>query len=190
MNEQNHELVGRALNTILREALAPYVARELMAHYTEDNWWQDGVLGVLYDDQKRNLPASGNYSDLTDSMDVQCCLILMDIHWREIFSKKLSRNHYNWVKELNTVRNQWAHTEWKAFDDSYTARALDTMARMCEQLDDEYTIELRDLWREKAYGDSAGSRSAEQTASAPVKTKTNTGIMQKPIGTLKSWRLV
>lgn len=190
MNEQNHELVGRALNTILREALAPYVARELMAHYTEDNWWQDGVLGVLYDDQKRNLPASGNYSDLTDSMDVQCCLILMDIHWREIFSKKLSRNHYNWVKELNTVRNQWAHTEWKAFDDSYTARALDTMARLCEQLDDEYTIELRDLWREKAYGDTAGSRNAEQTVSAPVKAKANTGIMQKPIGTLKSWREV
>ncbi len=190
MNEANHELVGRALNTILREALAPYVARELMAHYTEDNWWQDGVLGVLYDDQKRNLPANGNYADLTDAMDVQCCLILMDIHWREIFSKKLSRNHYNWVKELNTVRNQWAHTEWKVFDDSYTARALDTMARMCEQLDDEYTIELRDLWREKAYGDSAGSRSAEQTVSAPVKAKANTGIMQKPIGTLKSWREV
>ena len=189
MNEENHELVGKALNTILREALAPYVARELMAIF-KDDWWTGGVLDVLRDDQKRNLPYNGSYSDLTDSMDIQCCLILMDIHWRDIFSKKLSRNHYNWIKELNTVRNQWAHTEWKAFDDSYTARALDTMARLCEQLDDEYTIELRDMWRKKAYGDSAGSRSAEQTTSAPVKTKINTGIMQKPIGSLKSWREV
>ncbi len=189
MNEQNHELVGKALNTILREALAPYVARELMAEY-KDNWWRDGVLGVLYDDQKRNLPYSGDYAELTDSMDVQCCLILMDVHWRDIFSKKLSRNHYNWVKELNTVRNQWAHTDWKVFDDSYTARALDTMARMCEQLDDEYTIELRDLWREKAYGDAAGSRNVASAVSAPAKTKANAGIMQKPIGTLKSWREV
>ena len=189
MNEQNHELVGKALNTIVREALAPYVARELMAQY-KDDWWQDGVLDVLYDDQKRNLPYHGDYADLTDAMDVQCCLRLMDIHWKGIFSKKLSLNHYNWVKELNTVRNQWAHTEWKVFDDSYTARALDTMARLCEQLDDEYTIELRDLWRKKAYGDTAGSRNAALVANAPENTKANTGIMQKPIGTLKSWREV
>lgn len=189
MNEQNHELVGRALNTILREALAPYVARELMATF-QDHWWQTGVLGVLYEEQKRNLPAEGSYAELTDAMDVQCCLILMDLHWRDIFSKKLSRNHYNWVKELNTVRNQWAHTEWRAFDDSYTARALDTMARMCEQLDDEYTIELRNLWREKAYGDAAGSRNAAQTEIVPTASRTNTGIMQAPIGRLKSWREV
>ena len=189
MNEQNHELVGRALNTILREALAPYVARELMAQFKND-WWQEGVLDVLYDDQKRNLPYRGDYAELTDAMDVQCCLRLMDIHWKGIFSKKLSLNHYNWVKELNTVRNQWAHTEWKVFDDSYTARALDTMARLCEQLDDEYTIELRDLWRKKAYGDTAGSRNAAPVANAPENTKLNTGIMQKPIGTLKSWREV
>lgn len=189
MNEQNHELVGRALNTILREVLAPYVARELMAKF-KDNWWQNGVLDVLYEDQKYNLPYDGDYSELTDSMDVQCCLILMDIHWREIFSKKLSRSHFNWIKELNTIRNQWAHTEWKVFDDSYTARALDTMARMCEQLDDESNIALRNMWREKAYGDSAGSRNAEQTVSAPVNIKNNTDIMQKPIETLKSWREV
>ena len=181
MNEQNHELVGCALNTILREALAPYVARELMATF-QDHWWQTGVLGVLYEEQKRNLPAGGSYAELTDAMDVQCCLILMDLHWRDIFSKKLSRNHYNWVKELNTVRNQWAHTEWRAFDDSYTARALDTMARMCEQLDDEYTIE--------AYGDAAGSRNAAQTEVAPSAARANTGIMQAPIGRLKSWREV
>ena len=187
MNEQNHELVGRALNTILREALVPYVARELMAVF-HDDWWKKGVLGVLYEEQKRNLPYKGDYAELTDAMDVQCCLILMDLHWRDIFSKKLSRNHYNWVKELNTVRNQWAHTEWKVFDDSYTARALDTMARMCEQLDDEYTIELRNLWREKAYGDATGSRNAAQAENVPTDVKTNAGIMQEPIGSLKSWR--
>ena len=189
MNEANHELVGRALNTILREALVPYVARELISVFNAD-WWQKGVLDVLYDDQKRNLPHAGTYAELTDSMDVQCCLILMDIHWREIFSKKLSRNHYNWVKELNTVRNQWAHTEWKIFDDSYTARALDTMARMCEQLDDECTIELRDLWRKKSYGDTEGSLKATPAEVIPENAKVNKGIMQKPIGTLKSWREV
>ena len=190
MNEENHELVGKALNTILRAALAPYVARELIGKYTEKKWWKDGVLDILPDVLTLNLPLRGSYSELTDSMDALCCLKLMDIHWREIFGKKLSRNHYNWIKELNTVRNQWAHTEWKAFDDSYTARALDTMARLCEQLDDESSIELRDLWRKKAYGDSAGSRNAEQTSATPAKAKSSAGIMQKPIGNLKSWRLV
>ncbi len=64
------------------------------------------------------------------------------------------------------------------------------MARLCEQLDDESSIELRDLWRKKAYGDSAGSRNAEQTSATPAKAKSSAGIMQKPIGNLKSWRLV
>ena len=156
----------------------------------QNRWWKEGVLGVLYEEQKRNLPEKGSYAELTDTMDVQCCLILLDLHWQKLFSKKLSRNHYNWIKEPNTVRNQWAHTEWKVFDDSYTARALDTMARLCEQLDDEYTIELRNLWREKAYGDAAGSRNATQAEHVPSAAKANTGIMQEPIGSLKSWREV
>lgn len=187
MNEDNHELVGRALNKTLREILAPYVAQELSARFKND-WWQRGVLDELYNDQKLNLPISGDFAKLTDSMDVQLCLILMNIYWKDIFSKKLSINHFNWIKELNTVRNQWAHTEWSVFTDSYTARALDTMARLCEQLDDENTGKLRDMWRKKVYGDVAGSLSSSNITSSTAEQKGKVGILQNVAGNLKSWR--
>ena len=189
MNEKNHELVGRAMNTILREILAAYIARELSAAYKND-WWRLGVLNHLVESKKGNLPASGDYATLTDAMDIQLCLLLLDIHWRDIFSKKLSINHYSWAKELNTVRNQWAHTDWKYFDDSHTVRALDTMARLCEQLDDENASVLRDMWREKVYGDISGSMSAQVVSTATPTQKAAAGILQKIDGNLKSWREV
>ena len=189
MNEENHELVGRAMNITLCEILAPYIAIELSSRYKE-NWWRDGVLDFLYEDQKRNLPSGGEFGELVDSLDVQRCLLLIDIHWREIFSKKLSINHLNWVKELKNIRNQWAHTDWKVFDDSYTARALDTMARLCEQLDDENTDKLRDMWREKVYGSIEGSISGKVVAEKETGKKSAQGILQRATGTLNSWREV
>ena len=86
----NHELVGRAMNVTLREILAPHVAQELSANYGTDNWWREGVLNVLYEHQKRNLPSTGNYAELVESLEIQLCLLLIEIHWRKIFSKKHS----------------------------------------------------------------------------------------------------
>ena len=136
----NHDLVGKAMNVTLREILAPHVAQELSANYGANNWWSEGVLKVLYEHQKINLPPSGNYAELVYSLDIKLCLLLIEIHWRKIFSKKHSMNYLNWVRELKQIRNEWAHTNWKMFDSFYTTRALDTMLRLCEQLNDENEI--------------------------------------------------
>lgn len=192
MDKNNHEIVGRALNYILRDALAPYIARELELVY-QDYWWSEGVLKVLREDRKRNLPSGGSYADLTDAMDIQLCLVLMDIHWNDIFSKKLSTIHRSWLKETNTFRNLWAHATPKDFNDSNTVRALDTMARFCEQIDHESTMEIRDLMREAAYGDAAGSMSAtSKPLDIPMREKKKgaTGFLQTIAGNLKSWREV
>lgn len=192
MDRKNLDIVGKALNDILRNSLVPYIARELESQYME-LWWSEGVLAKLYESSKRNLPARGSYAELTDSMDVQMCLILMDIHWDKIFSKKLSINHRNWLKETNTIRNQWAHQKPKEFDDSSTVRALDTMARLCEQIDNEGTMEIRNLLREVAYGDAAGSMAgAGKPVDIPMREqkKGNVGILQSMTGNLKSWREV
>ena len=118
MDRNNHEIVGRALNYILRDALAPYIARELEGQY-KDLWWSEGVLAVVFEKMKRTLPLGGTYAELTDAMDIQLCLVLMmDVHWEKIFSKKLSINHRNWLKETNTIRNEWAHPTPKSFSDS------------------------------------------------------------------------
>lgn len=189
--QQNHRIIMDAMNFELRNALAPYIARELISQYGESDWWQRGVLDVLLDNRKRLLPAGGSYADLKDELEIQLCLILMDIQWKNIFSKKLSLNHHSWVKELIIIRNACAHPQWKTFTDSYTTRALDTMARLAEQLDEDCAIKLRNKWREKEYGSAEGSIAAEVKENVPAKKKTSSaGIMQKSIGHLKSWREV
>ena len=153
----NHDLVGKAMNVTLREILAPHVAQELSANYGANNWWSEGVLKVLYEHQKINLPPSGNYAELVYSLDIKLCLLLIEIHWRKIFSKKHSMNYLNWVRELKQIRNEWAHTNWKMFDSFYTTRALDTMLRLCEQLDDENVDKLRDMLSKRFSGNVEGS---------------------------------
>ncbi|MDR3343094.1 MAG: hypothetical protein LBT14_10000 [Treponema sp.] len=46
------------------------------------DWWN---LGVLYDDQKRDLPDSGDNTKLLNSLDIQRCLLLFDLHWQRVF---------------------------------------------------------------------------------------------------------
>ena len=153
----NHELVGRAMNVTLREILAPYVAKELFDNYGKDSWWTEGVLNVLHDYRKTDLPTEGNYSELVDALDIHRCLLLIEIHWRKIFSKKHPISYLNWVRELKNVRNEWAHTHWKNFDERYTTRALDTMLLICEKLDDENVNKLREMLQEKVQSNIGGS---------------------------------
>ena len=145
----NHELVGRAMNVTLREILAPYVAEKIFVHYGKDSWWTEGVLNVLREYQKTDLPSGGSYDELVESLDIHRCLVLIEIHWRKIFGKSRPRKYLDWIRELKNVRNEWAHTHWKNFDERYTTRALDTMLYVCEQFDDDNVNKLRDMLREK-----------------------------------------
>ena len=136
MNEKNYSDIGKAMNFVLRPMLAAFVAQNLERHFADKNWWQWGVLDFLYPEQKRHLPHDGSYSELTDRMDVQLCLTLIDIHWDKIFSSKMPPPTRNRVKELRMFRNQWAH-KTSDFDDMETIRALDTMALISEVFDAE-----------------------------------------------------
>ena len=147
MSEQNHLDIGKALNHILRPTLAGFVGQKLSKHFGAD-WWRRGVLDKLYDTQKRFLPDDGTYEKLTDSLDVQLCSILIDIHWNEIFYKDLPRIFFNYFKELQMIRNVWAH-EPIHFDDKNTERALDTMILIAEELDDETAAKLREILSER-----------------------------------------
>ena len=143
MNEKNQSDVGRAMNHILRPTLAAFVGQKLSKYFGAD-WWQCGVLDKLYDHQKRFLPNAGTFADLTDRLDVQLCLLLIDIHWNEIFSKGLPRSFFNYFKELQTIRNLWAH-EQDSFDDVGMTRALDTMILIADKLDEETAAKLKKM---------------------------------------------
>ena len=184
----NHEKVRQG-ERILLFALSDYVCKELKQTYGAD-WWEDGVLDILYDDQKRDLPLAGDWGTLVDSLDMAAALRLFDLHWRNIFSRKLSIDHRTWAKELMGVRNKLAHLGGKDFTDDDTWRALDTMARLAEQIDPETAEEIREILRELRYGSAGGSMESTQPAPAQAVTNANTsGILQSvPLSSLPSWR--
>ena len=185
MNE-NHNYINRGFTSLVK-ALAPYIARELETQYKAD-WWEKGVLLQLYGDQKRNLPETGEKEALINNLDIALCLLLLDVQWNNVFKRKLSIDHRNWVKELTGVRNKWAHRGTQDFDDDYTWRALDTMARLCEQIDAESTEEIRSLLRKVRYGSESGSADASSLSIPANATKSSSVLNQRPAESLPSWR--
>ena len=143
-NTNNHQLVTEVLQ-VLTTVLAPYVAQALRAEFA-DEWWSRGVLGVLPEDQRRNLPAAGNDEALIAKLDAARCLRLMDVQW--LFHRKLSRQHRTWIKELIRTRNKWAHVGREDMADEDARRAVDTTTRLIKQIDaqiDEAAERLRAL---------------------------------------------
>lgn len=155
---KNYDMVNTGFRYVLK-ALAPYVARELKSIHG-DQWWQIGVIDRLLPEQRRELPLSGTEDDLINSLDILRCLQLIDWQWNEVFRKKLANDHRNWVRELIGVRNKWAHAGQEDFDEAYTWRALDTMSRLIDQIDEVETENIRELLRTVRYGSPEGSANA------------------------------
>ena len=186
---ENKTIIDKGFS-ILRDTLAPYIGRDLSLEYGSNIWWREGVIKVLYDEQKRDLPQNGDYAELTDSLDIARCLLLFDLHWNNIFKRKLSIDHRTWAKELVGFRNRTAHIDGKDFSDNDTWRALDTMSRLSEQIDPEGSEEIRGILRESRYGTTEGSKSVTEVSASPSQIKLkNTGILNTtPLNGLPSWR--
>ena len=131
---------------VLTPSLARYVARELRNRYSDD-WWDRGVLEVLYEQQRRNLPASGTDSELIVSLDAHRCLLLMNIRWGSVFGRKLTPEHRAWVNELIAVRNRTMHAGHADVSDDAAWRALDTLIRLLERIDPRAVDRVRGLLR-------------------------------------------
>ncbi len=182
---QNVELVQKGFR-ILHPFLAGYIGQEMRKEYG-DGWWQD-VMAAL-SDQLRDLPERGDYSELIDSLDVANCLRLFDRRWNEIFRKKLSIDYRTWAKELMGVRNKVAHIGGNDFDQDYAWRALDTMSRLCEALDDEAAEDIRTIARELRYGSAQGSTTVTAAKTEAATKQTSAGVMTRK-SSLPSWRTI
>lgn len=188
---ENVNIINQGFRHLLK-ALAPYVVRELQIEY-KDEWWREGVLNTLRDDQRKGLPEKGDWGELVDSLDIMRCLTLIDVHWMSIFKRKLSIDHRNWTKELIGVRHKCAHIGGQDFDTDFTWRALDTMARLCEQIDAESTEEIRALIRKIRYGTPEASIFANGVASVQTTSAKldKSGVLASPpLSGLPSWRYV
>lgn len=182
---ENYTLVQKGFR-ILHPLLAAYIAQEMSREY-KGGWWQE-VLMTL-GEHARDLPGDGEFAVLVDSLDIANCLRLFDRKWNDLFRRKLSIDYRTWAKELMGVRNKLAHIGGNDFSEDDTWRALDTMSRLCEQIDAEGSEEIRALLREARYGSASGSTNVVEATPAPAaKPKKADGILSAGVQGLPSWR--
>ena len=184
---ENLEYVQKGFR-ILHPMMAAYIGQEMSREY-KDNWWQE-VLTSL-GEQGWDLPKSGEWGALVDSLDVANCLRLIDRQWGALFRRLMNRDRRAWATELMGVRNTVAHSGTQDMSKDDAERALDTMARLCDEFDYQAAEDIRAILRELRYGSSMGSTSVV-TGNTEPHTDTNTGevgVLTRIVGTkLPSWR--
>ena len=93
------------------------------------DWWQQNVVERLSFQQQRVVQEQG-YTALRQ-LDLAALLRVLDQNWYELSNMfSLPREGRNWLKELQTVRNKWAHLSSEAIPDSETYRDADTLGRL------------------------------------------------------------
>lgn len=93
------------------------------------DWWQKHVIDRLSFQQQRHAQERG-YKALHD-LDFAALLRVLDQNWFELSSAlSLPKEARNWVKELQTVRNKWAHQSAQDAPPSEIYRDADTLGRV------------------------------------------------------------
>ena len=172
---------------ILHPILSRYVAQEIQSNF-KDNWWNQ--VSLYLRESTREYPKEGSIDKLIASLDMETCLFLFDRAWNDVFRKKLSVDYRTWAKELVGVVEKLNHNTDISFSIDDTWRALDTMARICDALDDDGAESIRALQRKTRYGSEDGSTSINESPSSISSDKSkHESVMSEimPSG-LPSWR--
>lgn len=147
--EDNNVIITKAFNA-MHPMLAAFVAQSLEGAYRQSDWWS--VVLEIFSRSNYNLPASGKYDELVDSLDIAACLKIIDIKWADVFRQKFgSKKYRSYVNELLDIRNGIAHQNGNPMKDDDMERALDTMARVCEVFDKESAEQIREILRDLRY---------------------------------------
>ncbi len=106
-----------------------------------DDYWNQAVVSKLSFQQRRRVEQHNNES--LESLDLAALIRVLDQNWYQISTKRnLTSESRHFVKEMQTIRNRWAHAGAEGFpvDDVY--RDLDTLQRFAVVIDaDEEFIE-------------------------------------------------
>lgn len=121
--QDNFELVQRGFR-ILVASLSGYIGQTMCKQYG-DQWWNEIVDHIL--SHQRNLPKSGNYGDLVDSLDIANCLRIINRRWNEVYRNLLSMNCNTYEYELMGVRNNVSHKGQQDLGLRFSERALDSV---------------------------------------------------------------
>ena len=134
------------LNSLLQKTtvnLATYLKKILPSLF--DDWWKQAVVDNLSVPQRRQLEQR-NINSLS-ALDFAALLRVLDQNWYQISTKlSLTSEARHFVKEMQTVRNRWAHAGAEGFPVEDVYRDLDTLQRFATIIDADKILlqEVRD----------------------------------------------
>ncbi|MGB5158897.1 SNF2-related protein [Desulfobacterium sp. N47] len=135
-HDLNHllEKIALSLSTYLEKVLPPLF----------EDWWKQAVVNNLSFQQRRRMEQRG--IAYLGALDLAALLRVLDQNWYQISNKLgLTSESLHFVKEMQTIRNRWAHATAEGFplDDVY--RDLDTLQRFAAVIgaDDTFIQEVR-----------------------------------------------
>jgi superfamily II DNA or RNA helicase len=93
-----------------------------------EDWWKQAVLNILSFQQRRRMEQR-NIGSLA-TLDLAALLRVLDQNWYQISTRlALTSEARHFVKEMQTVRNRWAHATTEGFPVEDVYRDLDTLQR-------------------------------------------------------------
>ena len=120
-NLNNDQPLQATLSKLFGEVtkcLALFLERELPTLF--DDWWKQAVVDNLSFQQRRRMEQRGVGS--LGALDLAALLRVLDQNWYQISIKLcLTSEARHFVKEMQTIRNRWAHATTEGFqvDDVY-----------------------------------------------------------------------
>ncbi|MFH1975012.1 MAG: helicase-related protein [Pseudomonadota bacterium] len=117
------------LNNLLQKvtvSLVAYLEKVLPTLF--DDWWNQSVVNNLSFQQRRHMEQHNVVS--LAALDLAALLRVLDQNWYHISTKlNLTSEARHFVKEMQTVRNRWAHATTEGFPLEDVYRDLDTLQR-------------------------------------------------------------
>jgi ATP-dependent helicase HepA len=122
---QFHTSMAKLLTEAARH---PALFLEKMLPSLFEDWWKQAVFNSLSFQQRRRMEQD-NIGSLA-TLDLAALLRVIDQNWYQISNKLgLTSEARHFVKEMQTVRNRWAHAGTEGFPVEDVYRDLDTLQR-------------------------------------------------------------
>jgi ATP-dependent helicase HepA len=170
---QYHAAMYRHLSAVAQQ-LAGFLTTILPR--VQSDWWERLVLNVVTSQQRSLIERSGSRS--LHDLDLAALLRILDENWYQL-QQVQQLQHWghdvrNYLKEMRTVRNRWAHASagGELYDDIY--RDLDTLQRFAAMIDaDQEVLQAlrsakQELQQQAAAAHTVSSATAVRTPVPPA----------------------
>jgi superfamily II DNA or RNA helicase len=167
-DQHTQATISKLLSEVARY-LALFLEKELPSLF--EDWWKQAVMNCLSFQQRRRMEQRRSGS--LGALDLAALLRVLDQNWYQISNKlSLTPEARHFVKEMQTIRNRWAHATTVGFPLEDIYRDLDTLQRFAAVIgaDDTLVQEVRSsktaLLAKETESSSKGEAIAPQPAQA------------------------